>query len=207
MRETEARPRRNNALKRDDILEASVTAFSRKGYRGTNLQDVADVLGVTRQAIYYYYRNKHALLLEMFEQFFDRLDSAVDAATEHAADPAERFENMFRAHVLTVADAPARSSIFTREFEALDPEAQAAIRKRRRRYQQRFVEAFKVMAAQGEARDLPPREAVSLLFGAANWTFRWYEPKRGSLTPDELADLVLDLFRSGYAAPKKALAR
>lgn len=192
--------RRGNALRREDILEVAVTAFSQKGYRGTNLEDVASLLGVTRQAIYYYYRNKHALLLEMFEQFFDRLDSAVEDAAGEDVQPSVRFEQMVRAHVLTITESPARSAIFTREFESLEPDAQALIRDRRRGYQQRFLDAYAAMSDSGAARRLPAREVVSLIFGAANWTFRWYDPARSSLNPGQLADLLLDLFRAGYRA-------
>lgn len=198
MPRSETQPRRGNTLKREDILEVAVDAFSQKGYRGTNLEDVAVLLGITRQAIYYHYRNKHALLLEMFEEFFDRIDAAVEEASQKDADSVKRFENMVRAHVLTITDVPALSAIFTREFEALEPESREMIRRRRRSYQRLFMEAYKVMADSGAARPLPEREVVSLIFGAANWTFRWYDRRRSSLNPDELTDLLLDLFRSGY---------
>jgi AcrR family transcriptional regulator len=203
MPRAEPQTRRTSTLSREEILAAAVTAFSQKGYRGTNLQDVAAVLGVTRQAIYYHYRNKHALLHEMFERFFDDLDEAVEAAATAEADPAKRFEQMLRAHVIIVARTPATSSIFTREFEALQPEAQSAVRQRRRGYQARFVEAYTALEEAGEARALPTGETISLMFGAVNWTFRWYDPTRSKISPEALADLVLDLFRSGYAVPAK----
>jgi AcrR family transcriptional regulator len=195
-----SQPRRNG-LSRDDIRQAAVVAFSAKGYRGTNLQDVASVLGVTRQAIYYYYSNKHALLLEMFEEYFNDLDRAVDEALDGVADPRLRFEAMLRAHVLTVVRTPELSSIFTREYEALEPEARRSVRGQRRAYQQRFVKAFEAMGAVGEARELPASAVVSLMFGAANWTFRWYDHRRHEMDPEELADLVMSLFRSGYVLP------
>jgi AcrR family transcriptional regulator len=194
-------PPRRNGLSRDDIRQAAVVAFSEKGYRGTNLQDVASVLGVTRQAIYYYYSNKHALLLEMFEEYFSDLDRALDEALEGVEDPRLRFEAMLRAHVLTVARTPELSSIFTREYEALEPEARTSVRQRRRAYQRRFVDGFDTMGASGEAREMPASAVVSLMFGAANWTFRWYDHRRHEMSPEELADLVMSLFRSGYALP------
>lgn len=188
---------RGAGLTRDDILSAAVTAFSRKGYRGTNLQDVASALGVTRQAIYYHYRNKHAILLAMFEQFFNRLSDVVAQAREQESDPALRFERMLKAHIITVAETPEMSSVFTKEYESLLEDAQAAIRQRRRLYQEMFVGDYEAARKVGRVRDLPAAATVSLLFGAANWTFRWYDEKRTGMSVEELADLALDLFRRG----------
>lgn len=185
-------------MSRDDILAAAVTAFSRKGYRGTNLQDVAGVLGVTRQAIYYHYRNKHAILLAMFEQFFDRLSDAVAQAREQESDPALRFERMLKAHIITVAETPEMSSVFTREYESLLEDARAMIRQRRRLYQDMFVSDYEAAQRVGRVRDLPPAATVSFLFGAANWTFRWYDERRTGMAVEELADLALELFGRGF---------
>lgn len=189
---------RGAGLSREDILAAAVTAFSRKGYRGTSLQDVAEVLCVTRQAIYYHYRNKHAILLAMFEQFFDKLSNAVAEARESESDPALRFERMLKAHIITVAKTPEMSAVFTKEFESLLEEARAAVRLRRRLYQEMFVHDYEAAQRVGRVRDLPPGATVSLLFGAANWTFRWYDEQRTGLTVEELAGLALELFGRGY---------
>jgi TetR/AcrR family transcriptional regulator, cholesterol catabolism regulator len=184
-------------ISRDDIRAAAVKAFSANGYRGTNLGEVAAELGVTRQAIYYHYPNKHALLFEMFDLFFEDLRTAVKEVGEAEADPTVRFEKMLREHVLRVIGASDLTSIFTREFESLDPDAQKLVRKWRQEYQRSFVTAFEEMVATGGARPLPPGPAVSLVIGAANWTFRWYDPRK--MDADDLVALLLGLVRDGYA--------
>ena len=188
----------NNTLSTEDILKAATASFSRKGYRGTNLQDVAVALNVTRQAIYYYYPSKHAILLTLFERFFDELDEAVAKAASGIERPSERFEAMLRAHVIVVARSPELSSIFTREYVSLEPAAQKAIQTRRRTHHQALVAAYEEARDAGEVRDLPPSPTVSLLFGAANWIFRWYHRRETGMSVDEIADLALSLFRSGY---------
>lgn len=180
-----------------EILKAATVAFSEQGYRGSNLQHVASKLRVTRQAIYYYYPNKHAILLALFERFFDQLDEAVKSAAAADSDPAARFELLLRAHIRCVAAEPELSAIFTKEYGSLKPEAREAIRERRRKYHQIFVEAYEAGRDRGALRDLPVHPTVSLILGAANWIFRWYH---GSPPIDSLTDLAVTLFRDGYWA-------
>ena len=49
-------------LKRNRMLKAAARCFNIKGYSGTSLKDVADLLGLTDAALYYYVRNKQELV-------------------------------------------------------------------------------------------------------------------------------------------------
>jgi AcrR family transcriptional regulator len=50
--------------RRDLILTAALKLFALQGYERTGLSDVARVTGVTRPAVYHYYRSKGQLLFE-----------------------------------------------------------------------------------------------------------------------------------------------
>lgn len=45
----------------DEILDVSLKHFSMHGYEGTNLNDIANELNITRTPIYYYFNNKLGL--------------------------------------------------------------------------------------------------------------------------------------------------
>lgn len=45
----------------EEILDVSLKHFSMHGYEGTNLNDIANELNITRTPIYYYFNNKHGL--------------------------------------------------------------------------------------------------------------------------------------------------
>jgi AcrR family transcriptional regulator len=55
--------RRRNV--REDIYTAALVSFERHGVRGTLMEDVAREAGVSRPAIYYYFPDKDALVLEV----------------------------------------------------------------------------------------------------------------------------------------------
>lgn len=64
-----------------ELLEAALEVFARRGYRNARLDDVADAAGVTKGAIYHYFDTKEALLLGVIEHYqaiaFDRAEDAL----------------------------------------------------------------------------------------------------------------------------------
>jgi AcrR family transcriptional regulator len=60
---TVASSRRRNA--REEIYNAALASFERHGVRHTLMEDVAREAGVSRPAIYYYFPDKDALVLEV----------------------------------------------------------------------------------------------------------------------------------------------
>jgi AcrR family transcriptional regulator len=188
-------------ISRDDILDIARRQFAQNGYRGTNLGQVSDELGVTRQAIYYYFPKKHDVLAGLFERFFAVLESAVETAAASEGEPGARFGAMLRAHVETVASDPELSSVFLSEGHGnLPPAPAAAVQSRRKAYNDKFVQAYTQGVAAGQlAGDVRPRVAVGLLLGAANWVFRWYDPK-GRMTPTEFATMAERFLATGFGA-------
>jgi AcrR family transcriptional regulator len=179
------------------ILRLAAEEFGRNGFRGARLDDVAARLGVTRQALYYYYPTKHAILTDLYERFFELLENALDAA-EAAHSGHGRFDAMLEAHVRTVAEVPELSAIFSQERASLPDDAAAAVRRRRNRYQKRLVAAYRAGVEGGELRgDCPPDVAVSLAVGAANWVFQWYRAS-DDLPPAVLARTAVEVLGSGY---------
>jgi len=47
-------------VQRESILDAASSLFVERGFPGTSMYDIADALGVTRTAVYYYFPNKEA---------------------------------------------------------------------------------------------------------------------------------------------------
>lgn len=58
------RPTGNVLDRRDLLLSAALKLFAVQGYERTGLADVARVTGITRPAVYHYYRSKGQLLFE-----------------------------------------------------------------------------------------------------------------------------------------------
>ena len=57
------KPRRE--LVEAQIYEQATRLFAERGFAGTSLQDIADAMGMTRPALYYYVKNKDQLLARL----------------------------------------------------------------------------------------------------------------------------------------------
>jgi TetR/AcrR family transcriptional regulator, cholesterol catabolism regulator len=183
-------------LTAQQIMDTTVEFFAEKGYRGTSLDEVADRLGVTRQALYYYYKRKHELLLAICDDLLTDLQAAVDGASGAATGPAERLRMMLWSYTMVVASRPTYSAVVTRDFTFLPPKEERAIRHRRRVITDRFLEAMEEAVAQGVAKDAPPDVSVALILGAANWVYRWFRPS-AAMSAEDLATTATELLLQG----------
>src|SRR5213079_854717 len=52
-------------LVENEIYEIAIRLFAERGFAGTSLQDIADALGITRPALYYYVKSKDELLAKL----------------------------------------------------------------------------------------------------------------------------------------------
>jgi AcrR family transcriptional regulator len=59
---------KTNRLRRDDILNAAVDVFAKRGFRGATVKDVASAAGVADGTIYNVFENKGALLNALLER-------------------------------------------------------------------------------------------------------------------------------------------
>jgi hypothetical protein len=55
------------------LLSAAREVFTRKGYSATSVREIVAAAGVTRPVLYYYFRNKEGIYLELLREPFAKL--------------------------------------------------------------------------------------------------------------------------------------
>lgn len=83
------------AERRKTILRAAVEVFSRKGFQGCRIADVAREAGVAYGLVYHYFKDKDELLGSVFESGWQSFLSRVQAALSQQSD----FESKVRSVV------------------------------------------------------------------------------------------------------------
>ena len=86
-------------LKRDRMLKAAAYCFNQKGYSGTSLKDVADILGLTDAALYYYVRNKEELVYLCYVRAAEIGREAMDRAIADADSGFDQVHTYIRYHI------------------------------------------------------------------------------------------------------------
>ena len=72
--------------KKYQILQASLEVFGSYGYKKTSMQDIADALGISRPALYQYYKNKEAVFLALVAHTLNLGEQAAIKGFKYSAD-------------------------------------------------------------------------------------------------------------------------
>jgi AcrR family transcriptional regulator len=93
----QARNARRRGQTRDEILDAACHIVLRDGFYAFTLAAVADELGLTNPALYYYFDSKEALLFELLLREWLECGAEVAAAVEATQTGADAVETLIRA--------------------------------------------------------------------------------------------------------------
>ena len=105
-----------SALKRARTLAAAVDLFSANGYENTTLEEVAQLLGVTKPFIYAYFQSKVQLLAEICAYGISSSQEAITSVKNLEAAPYEKLELFAHRFVTAVLEGRKQIAIFTREI-------------------------------------------------------------------------------------------
>jgi AcrR family transcriptional regulator len=182
---------------RDEILDVALEVFARNGYRGTNLKFVADRLDVTRQALYYHYRDKGEILGAVFSRTMTKMEEAVNDALAEADAGHGRFAQMLLAHCQICAENANAILVLLRERPAMRELPDLNAEQRRVAYTEQFIAAYADGVRQGQLNDFDPRWAANHFLASANAIAWWYRPGKGA-SPSEIAATVYGIMSDGF---------
>lgn len=178
---------------RQEALKRAAALFAEKGFASTSLQDIADAVGLSRPALYYYFKNKDDVLTALVE---DATTYPVAIMEKHRRDktlsPAERLRLTMRELVVWIIKSPLIIRVLESNESKLPSQASEEHLKAKRRVLKAFVEMITDGINSGDFSHLDPRVAAFALTGMANWTAWWYNPE-GERTPEEVAADLADM--------------
>jgi AcrR family transcriptional regulator len=183
---------------RELILSRAARLFAQRGYSATTMNEVAEACGMSKPALYHYYKDKYTLLVQSAEEHMARLEVLVKEVQALRLPPEERLRMLIERFVEEYANAQDSHRVLTEDVKFLEEED----RERVLAAQRRVVAAF--ARTVGELRPELKRAALDkpltmLLFGMINWMFTWLKPE-GPLSHEAMAPLVADLFFGGVPA-------
>lgn len=165
------------ALVESEIYEKAAQLFAERGFAGTSLQDIADALGVTRPALYYYVKSKDEILERLvIETAQNTSAELVRVAADETLDCLEKLRRQVTTIVSHQAEQPARFRLMILS-EADLPEALAAeYNQGRRQSLAAMAQVIQDGIRAGVFRPLDPRVAALGVIGMCNWTAWWVKP-------------------------------
>ncbi len=185
---------------RDKVAQAAVELFAEKGYANTSVQEVVERAGVTKGAMYHYYRSKDDLLFGIYERMLTLQRDHLDEIIARGLPTHETLRAACIDVVETSIDALREGTVFFRSAHMLSPDRQQEVTRRRREYN----DAFAAIVRQGQAEDLyrddiPVAVLVANFFSDLHYLSHWYKPT-GAESKSQVAEQITDLFLKGIAA-------
>ena len=113
---SELRRQREREQRNLTILEAAENLFARKGYHTASMEDIADLAEVSVGTVYFYFKNKEDLMLQMLEKIGYQLRDLLGREFDNADGSIEGFK---RAGIIFFEEFclkyPEKVAIFFRE--------------------------------------------------------------------------------------------
>ena len=188
---------------RDTILARAAELFASQGYTATSMNDIAAACGTSKAGLYHYYRDKRELLFQITVGHVARLEQFVAEVLgdAHGGSAETRLRALILRFVREYANAQNEHRVLTEDVRFLEEAERAQVQAAQRRVVAAFADAIAGVRP-NLARNELDRPLAMLLFGMINWMFTWLRPD-GSLTHEQMAPLVADLFFGGLAAVRK----
>ncbi len=174
-------------LQRDRMLKAAASCFNAKGFSGTSLKDVADHLGLTDAALYYYVRNKEELV---YQCYLRAAELGKEAMERGRCDGQCGFEQAFlyiRYHVEIFVGDRGPVAIMS-EIPSLKPAHRNEILNVSRQHSTGFEEILSSGIEDGSIVHCDVRMTGNAIMGSINWIPKWFHGD------EALAETVLSKF-------------
>jgi TetR/AcrR family fatty acid metabolism transcriptional regulator len=187
--------------KPQQIIEAAVRVFARKGYFTARVSDIAREAGIAAGTIYLYFDTKEDILVTLFREKMAAFVEAVRRAIAEEPDAVTKLRRLIRLHFQILEDDPQLAEVVQVELRQGQKLFRGAATQEISAYFALISSVFEEGAAAGRfASDLPVKVATKMLFGAMDqMATSWVLGKRGYHLVDT-ADAVADVFLRGVAA-------
>jgi len=195
-------PKRNRryATRKLDVIQGAARVFARLGYHGSSLNDVANELGMTPAALYYYVRSKDELLLEANIYAAGKIKRAfLEICEDTDSSALRKIVTYFRFYAECMTDDFGRCLALTTPNDLPSPLREKSL-EQRRELTDMVQRLIREGIAEGSIQSCDDRLLAFTLYAAANTLARWYASD-GPQTAGELMDAMLMMLVNGLIHP------
>jgi AcrR family transcriptional regulator len=181
-------------------LGLAVSAFARKGFEATRMEDVAEVTGVPKATLYYHFQGKEQILAWLLADLLRDCAEAVQCALGAPGTALDRLERVVRAQLEVMAARPDACRVLLLDFSRAGriPEVAEAIG-------ETFLRPVARLLAEGRADGsiggcVDDEATSAAIYGAVTVTGLHFLLNSESLDAERIGDIVLGVLTTGLRA-------
>lgn len=186
----------------DYILRSAAAVFADKSFGLASIRDIAAHAHISFPRIYYYLRSKEELLFLISKRAFEQLLTSAEDLTRTIEDPEQKLRGFIRNHLEYHMNNLAEMKVLVREADSLSGRYAASIARLKRDYS-RLCRKIIDQLAEKHGKSLSREDSrilTSLLFGAMNWFYTWYDPARDWDDRGRIMDQAFQMVAGALAA-------
>ncbi|MEZ0066260.1 AcrR family transcriptional regulator [Streptacidiphilus sp. MAP12-20] len=179
------------------LLAAASRLFAERGFAPTSVQDIVELAGVTKGAMYHYYASKDDLLQQIYIRLLAVQSERLVEIAEGPGPVAERLRAAAADVVVSTLEHLDDAMVSWRSMHMLPADRLAQVRADRRRYHERFRALIEQGQAQGVLRgDVAADLVTHQFFGGVHHLGSWYHAD-GELTQEAIGAAFAELLLRG----------
>lgn len=182
-------------LKRFAILRKAAELFNERGFYETSLNELAKHLNVTKPSLYYYFKNKDDILLQILNQAAIEFTPAMTLAEQSGLCGLEKLKIFITQYTVAMTGVFGKCMVLS-GLGPLEPSSRDELTPTFRLLDTFVRNLLEEGIQDGSIVPCDTKITGFSIFGAMHWLARWYRPG-GELNAQEIADRMFTLFELG----------
>jgi AcrR family transcriptional regulator len=193
--------------RREEILDAAARVFAARGFAETEVQQVADALGVGKATVYRHFPTKESLFLAALDARMAALDAAMVRIRSAPGDPLDAIRRGIRGYLAFFDARPETVELLVQERAAFRDRIRPTYFRWKDRCQEPWDRILGELRRRGVVRDVPVSRITDVVGDALYGTIftNHFAGRRRSF--DAQARDLVDLLFHGMLAPSAGVRR
>ena len=176
--------------KEEKILDGALEIFSRYGYRGATVDQIADASGMSKPNLLYYFRRKHDIYVAVLRRTLEMWLQPLEEIDE-SGDPAEELTRYIEKKLEFSRTNPQESRLFASEIIQGAPQLRPVLQHQVHDLVESKAAVLRSWAKQGKIIDVEPGHLIFMIW-ATTQHYADFESQIEAVLPDRSRDEAID---------------
>lgn len=143
------------------ILEAAKVVFTKKGFAGARMQEIADEAGINKGLLHYYFRNKQKLFDAIFMDLFPQFAGEINKVLDSDSPLFEKIESFVEEYISFLIENPIMPSFIINELNQHPDEfVKKVLKQQKRPNPMKFLSQINAEVEAGNIRLIQPMHLI-----------------------------------------------
>ncbi len=187
--------------RKNQIIDAAIKCFAKRGYHSTSISHIIDEAGVARGTFYLYFKSKHEIFQSILDEFIEHVGSQIQTIEISGnVPPATQMKKNVERVVDAVLQKPEVGQILFNEAVGLDEETQKRLKGFYNKLITRIQSSIELGKTFGLVRDVNPKVASCIALGGVRELLTQSNIfKNAKIGRDAMVDGLIDVLFGGIS--------